>query len=140
MERRDLLFRAQDDRDHSRSHAPKILELVSQSVNNASTDLGFLFCLLRKPWSMIEDIGIDYAIMEKKAQNLVAVPFTSKWSDLGGWDAVWSEGNQDRAGNVLSDAAQLRCTIASCDPKATISKLLGWVLKILWLSQCPTRC
>ena len=43
---------------------------------------------------MLDDISIDYAIMEK-AQNLVAIPFKSKWSDLGGWDAVWSESNPD---------------------------------------------
>ena len=42
----------------------------------------------------LQDISIDYAIMEK-AQNLVAVPYNSKWSDLGGWDAVWSESNSD---------------------------------------------
>jgi len=57
-----------------------------------------------KPWSMLDDISIDYAIMEK-AQNLVAVPYTSKWCDLGGWDAVWAEGNKDDDGNVLSKSA-----------------------------------
>ena len=46
--------------------------------------------LSSQPWSELEDISIDYAIMEK-AKNLVAVPYASKWSDLGGWDAVWSE-------------------------------------------------
>ena len=53
---------------------------------------------------MLDDISIDYAIMEK-AQNLVAIPFKSKWSDLGGWDAVWSESNPDVAGNVTSITA-----------------------------------
>ena len=51
-------------------------------------------------------LGIDYAIMEK-AKNLVAVPYVSNWSDLGGWDAVWSEGKQDSSGNVKSDNAHL---------------------------------
>ena len=87
----------------SRPYAPQTLDLVSQAVNEASTDLGSLR-LASEPWSQLEDISIDYAIMEK-AQNLVAVPYASKWSDLGGWDAVWSESNPDTSGNVTSETA-----------------------------------
>ena len=65
-----------------RSYAPETLDLVSLAVDKASLDLGFLR-LSAEPWSKLEDISIDYAIMEK-AQNLVAVPYASKWSDLGG--------------------------------------------------------
>ena len=95
-----FLFRAQDMIDAFSTHKPETLDLVSRSVSAASTDLGFLR-LSAEPWSMLQDISIDYAIMEK-AQNLVAVPYASKWSDLGGWDAVWSESNPDQYGNVTS--------------------------------------
>lgn len=98
-----FLFRAQDMVDTFRAYAPETLDLVSQAVNEVSPDLGFLR-LAAEPWSKLKDISIDYAIMEK-AQNLVAVPYASKWSDLGGWDAVWSEGNADSSGNVLSETA-----------------------------------
>ena len=98
-----FLFRAQDMIDAFRAFAPETLELVSEAVNEASSDLGFLR-LAPEPWSELKDISIDYAIMEK-AQNLVAVPYASKWSDLGGWDAVWVEGKGDPAGNVTSDTA-----------------------------------
>ena len=37
------------------------------------------------------------------AKNLVAVPYALKWSDLGGWDAVWSESKPDALGNVTSE-------------------------------------
>ena len=74
-----------------------------KAVIEASADLGFLR-LASEPWSQLEDISIDYAIMEK-AQNLVAVPYASKWSDLGGWDAVWSESEPDTSGNVTSETA-----------------------------------
>lgn len=47
----------------------------------------------------------------EKAKNLVAVPYTSKWSDLGGWDALWMDGDKDRSGNVTTGAAHaLDCT------------------------------
>ncbi len=98
-----FLFHAQDMMDAFKAYAPETLDLVSKSINEASSDLGFLR-LAAEPWSEIEDISIDYAIMEK-AQNLVAVPYASKWSDLGGWDAVWSESEQDTSGNVTSETA-----------------------------------
>ena len=43
----------------------------------------------------------------EKAQNLVAVPYASKWSDLGGWDAVWLESESDASGNVISETAHV---------------------------------
>ena len=98
-----FLFRAQDMIDAFRTYAPETLELVSQAVNEASLDLGFLR-FTPEPWSKLKDISIDYAIMEK-TQNLVAVPYASKWSDLGGWDAVWAESSPDTLGNVTSETA-----------------------------------
>ena len=98
-----FLFQAKDMIDAFGAYAPKTLDLVSKSLNEASSDLGFLR-LAAEPWSKLEDISIDYAIMEK-AKNLVAVPYASKWSDLGGWDAVWSESRPDASGNVTSETA-----------------------------------
>ena len=100
-----FLFRVQDMVDNFRTYAPKTLDLVSRAVNEASQDLGFLR-FAAEPWSALEDISIDYAIMEK-AQNLVAVPYASKWSDLGGWDAVWFESEPDASGNVTSETAHV---------------------------------
>ena len=98
-----FLFRAGDMIDAFSAYAPETLELVTHAVNDASLDLGFVR-LSEKPWSRLEDISIDYAIMEK-APNLVAVPYRSKWSDLGGWDAVWSESDPDKSGNATSESA-----------------------------------
>ena len=98
-----FLFRAQDMIDAFKAFAPETLVFVSKAIDDASPDLGFLR-LAPEPWSMLEDISIDYAIMEK-AQNLVTVPYRSNWSDLGGWDAVWSEGTADQSGNVTSESA-----------------------------------
>ena len=98
-----FLFRAQEMIDAFEAYAPETLDLVLKAFNHSSPDLGFLR-LGEEPWSMLKDISIDYAIMEK-AQNLVAVPYTAKWSDLGGWDAVWAESNPDQLGNVTSKSA-----------------------------------
>ena len=61
-----------------------------------------VFRLNPQPWSKLENISIDYAIMEK-AQNLVAVRYSSKWTDLGDWDAVWLETEKDYKGNAVSE-------------------------------------
>ncbi len=104
-----FLFRARDMIDAFRDYAPETLDLVSQAVHAGSIDLGFLRLAL-EPWSKLQDISIDYAIMEK-ASNLVAVPYVSKWSDLGDWDSVWLESKSDSLGNVLSDRAHaIDCT------------------------------
>ncbi|MEE2999655.1 MAG: mannose-1-phosphate guanylyltransferase/mannose-6-phosphate isomerase [Pseudomonadota bacterium] len=119
-----FLFRAQDMLDAFRSYAPETLHLVSQALDGASTDLGFLR-LAPDPWSKLVDISIDYAIMEK-AQNLVAVPYASKWSDLGDWDAVWSESNPDWSGNVVSDTAHaINCTDCLLRSESSSQQVVG---------------
>ena len=119
-----FLFRAQDMLDAFRAYASETLDLVSQAVDEASPDLGFLR-LAAEPWSKIKDISIDFAIMEK-AQNLVAVPYTSKWSDLGGWDAVWSESNPDAAGNVTSETAHaIECSNSLLRSESSKQRVVG---------------
>lgn len=82
---------------------PEMLTLVREAVAGAEKDLGFSR-LAPRPWSGLEDISIDYAVMEK-ADNLTVVPYGGAWSDLGGWDAVWMESGPDAAGNACSDHA-----------------------------------
>ena len=119
-----FLFRASDMIDAFRDYAPKALELVMRAIGEASTDLGFLR-LAPGPWSELEDISIDYAIMEK-VKNLVAVPYTSKWSDLGGWDALWMDGDKDRSGNVTSEAAHaLDCSNSLLRSESGAQQLVG---------------
>ena len=119
-----FLFRAQDMIDAFSIYAPQTLDLVSKAVNEASSDLGFLR-LAPEPWSKIEDISIDYAIKEK-AQNLVVVPYASKWSDLGGWDAVWSESEPDDLGNVTSETAHaIECSNSLLRSESSGQQVVG---------------
>lgn len=89
-------------------HAPDVLEAVRPAVEAADVDLGFLR-LDADAWNKSPDISIDYAVMER-ASNLSVVPFSSSWSDLGGWDAVWSHAGPDAAGVTVSgDATAIEC-------------------------------
>ncbi|MDA7592279.1 mannose-1-phosphate guanylyltransferase/mannose-6-phosphate isomerase [Rhodobacteraceae bacterium] len=119
-----FLFRAQDMMDAFEVYDPETLDLVSKAVSDASHDLGFLR-LAAEPWSFLEDISIDFSIMEK-AQNLVAVPYNSKWSDLGGWDAVWSESDPDPSGNVTSKSAYaIECENSLLRSESTSQQIVG---------------
>ena len=86
-----------------RAYAPQLIEGVEAAVSEAKSDLGFTR-LAADPWQDVEDVSIDYAIMEQ-AENLAVMPFGAGWSDLGGWHAVWQESGPDDAGNVTSKGA-----------------------------------
>jgi mannose-1-phosphate guanylyltransferase/mannose-6-phosphate isomerase len=93
-----FLFTASAALKAFRAHAPDLIAPVTAAVEGAKADLGFIR-LAAEPWSQIEDISIDYAIMER-SDNLAVMPYTGRWSDLGGWEAVWLESGPDDAGNV----------------------------------------
>ena len=129
-------FRAKDMIDAFSAYALETLDLVSKAVDGASEDLGFLR-LAKEPWSKLEDISIDYAIMEK-AQNLVAVPFASKWSDLGGWDAVWSESKPDASGNVTSETAHaIGCSGSLLRSESSSQQVVGIGLNDIMVVAMP---
>jgi len=85
------------------AHAPGLVTPVKAAVEGMQADLSF-FRLSPEPWSNVEDISIDYAVMEQ-ADNLYVVPFDGAWSDLGGWDAVRRESQLDETGNALGGPA-----------------------------------
>ena len=95
-----------------RAHAPEYLDGVSAALDQARTDLGFLR-LAPAPWNALPDQSIDYAVMEK-ADNLAVVRFDGRWSDLGGWDAVWREAQPGGPAyrGVVTDA---QSTAIDCD-------------------------
>jgi len=98
-----FLFKASDILNAFESHAPALIPPVTDALDTGHLDLGF--CRLGpEAWAQAEDISVDYAVMEK-ASNLSVVPYDGGWSDLGGWDAVWREGERDAEGVGLSGAA-----------------------------------
>ena len=81
-------------------YAPETLAWVRRAHDMAETDLGFTR-LAPEHWSELEDISIDFAVMER-APNLSVMPYSGSWSDLGDWQSVWREGEPDGAGVVTS--------------------------------------
>ena len=81
-------------------YAAGTLDGVRSAYAAAKTDLGFTR-LAAEPWSELEDISIDYAVMER-APNLSVMPYNGSWSDLGDWQAMWREGDADSDGVVTN--------------------------------------
>ena len=131
-----FLFSARDMIDAFSIYAPDTLAFVSKAVDEASSDLGFLR-LAKEPWSNLQDISIDYAIMEK-SNNLIAVPYASKWSDLGGWDSVWSDSKSDALGNVTSETAHaIECSNSLLRSESIDQQVVGLGLNDIMVIAMP---
>ncbi len=98
-----FMFKANDILDSFELYGQDILLPVKKAVKKSKVDLGFVI-LENENWSNVPNISIDYAIMEK-LKNLIAIPFYSKWTDLGDWNAVHRESKQDKNGVSLSQNA-----------------------------------
>ena len=119
-----FLFKAEEMIQAFKRLEPSTLNLVKSAVSDAKVDLDFLR-LDPQAWSRLNSDSIDYAIMER-ADNLVAIPYSSKWSDVGGWDAVWSESQKDKNGNALSDGAHaLDCENSLLRSENSSQQLVG---------------
>ncbi len=85
------------------SSTPKACEAVTNAVNKAGRDLGFV-TLDPEAFGSAKAISIDYAVMEKTSRAAV-VPVSCGWSDVGSWHAVWELSDKDAQGNAAHGAA-----------------------------------
>lgn len=102
-----FLFRARDALAAFEAHAPEILTACRRAVAEGREDLGF-FRPGEAAYAESPSISLDYAVMERLASG-TAVPLTCGWNDLGSWEAVWRETEQDTAGNALAGALAIDC-------------------------------
>jgi mannose-1-phosphate guanylyltransferase/mannose-6-phosphate isomerase len=85
-------------------HAPNILEACEKSLSEAKQDLGFR--VLGTTYTDAPNISLDYAIAEK-ATDMVCVPLTTPWSDVGSWSALWNFMDKDARGNVACGEGEI---------------------------------
>jgi mannose-1-phosphate guanylyltransferase/mannose-6-phosphate isomerase len=92
-----FLFKAASMLELFQAHAPEILATCRQALNEATKDLGFR--QLGKSYQRAPSISLDYAIIEK-ANNIVCVPLSTSWSDVGSWSELWHFLEKDDRDNV----------------------------------------
>ena len=90
-------------------HAADMIEPAQAALDGAKQDLGFRRLDVAH-WEKIPKISIDYAIMEK-ANNLMVMPFSGGWSDLGDWEAMRRISDADSTGtSLVGPATAIECT------------------------------
>jgi len=82
-----FLFRADAFLAALETHAPEVGEAVRSGSDEA--------------FAALASSSIDRALLEK-SDRVAVVPGEMGWSDVGSWEALWSLGPRDAAGNVLS--------------------------------------
>jgi len=79
-------------------HCPEMKELMDELTEYATR--GEIFQGLEKTYPTLGKISIDYALMEK-ADNIVMACGTFAWDDVGSWPALESHFPKDDGGNTL---------------------------------------
>jgi mannose-1-phosphate guanylyltransferase / mannose-6-phosphate isomerase len=81
-----------------------IYDACSGAFNKGKTD-GLFFRLDESSFLNCPDDSIDYAVMEKLAQNndrnLAVIPVDVDWSDVGAWSSVWDINDKDNNNNSI---------------------------------------
>ena len=123
-----FMFRACDLLEAFEKYKKMMLLGVRKAVEGSVPDLGFLRLEVNS-WEDLENISLDYAIMEK-AENIVAVPFSAGWSDLGGWDAVLKGSKLDENGVAVSENAHsIDCQNSLLRSESASQQIVGLGLK-----------
>ncbi|MCF6328396.1 MAG: AGE family epimerase/isomerase [Henriciella sp.] len=96
-----FLFKASMMLTAFETHAPEILKIMRE-LHEASA--GKVWNLEPKRFGQVEDISIDYAIMERET-NIKVVPVDMGWSDVGDYQALWEMYADEPSANVLNGPA-----------------------------------
>jgi len=88
-----------------KAHAPGLYAGLVQLEHAAQTATGWAAAVAQL-YPTLHKISVDYALMEKST-NVVVVPATFDWDDVGAWPAVAKHFPQDDKGNVLRGSAMV---------------------------------
>lgn len=82
-----------------RKHEPAVRDAVERAYADGKTDAAG-FHPETNAWSASPSISIDNAVAER-TDRAATVPADMKWSDVGGWTALWEISPKDDGRNVL---------------------------------------
>lgn len=95
-----FVFSAKTYLDELTKFEPKMVARCAESLKQAVLDLDFVR-LDEETFSQVNDISIDYALMEK-TDKAWCVPLDAQWSDLGSWESIWENTEKDENGNAIN--------------------------------------
>lgn len=92
-----FLYSAKTMIEAFKTHQPALYEGLLAVMETRHSDLDFTR-LDADLFGKLENISIDYAVMEK-AENVACAPVAPEWDDLGSWSAIWTVLDKDEDGN-----------------------------------------
>ncbi len=97
--------------DEIRTHVPQVSAVLDEIAVAARASGGRMTdevnAVMRAAWPRLrENVTIDVGVLEK-AQNLVVIPISVGWNDIGSWSQVATLYPADAAGNVVIGLQQL---------------------------------
>jgi mannose-1-phosphate guanylyltransferase / mannose-6-phosphate isomerase len=114
-------FRAATLLEAAQKWAPTISASMKQCLSQSATVSDHNHQIVKldpQSFANVENISIDYAIMEK-AENVAVVPCNMGWSDIGSWNAINAMQASDEHGNRVVGEVMLHdvnnCYIQSQD-------------------------
>lgn len=82
-----------------RIHQPDIYALADKSLDEVIEN-----------FAKMPNISLDYAVVEKSSE-VVMLPLSAKWSDIGSWDGIYDLLDKDADGNAIKgDCIPIACT------------------------------
>ncbi len=94
-----FLMRADKWLQEIEQYRPDILAACRTSMDAGKQDTDF-FRVNKDAFLACPGDSIDYAVMEKTA-DVVVIPISAGWSDVGSWPALWNVCPRDEQGNVI---------------------------------------
>jgi len=91
-------------RNALRQHVPHLCDMSERLEKSAGTSR--FAAVLKREYSRLDKISIDYAVMEK-ARNILMIPGDFGWDDVGSWAAVGNHFNEDASGNAVVGALEV---------------------------------
>jgi mannose-1-phosphate guanylyltransferase len=88
-----------------KAHASELYTGLAK-LGTAANSAGGWSAALKEVYPTLQRISVDYALMEKST-NVVVVPATFDWDDVGAWPAIAKHLTPDAAGNVLRGLAMV---------------------------------
>lgn len=80
---------------------PSIYHLFNNGYDFLNTADETIFC--KENYALADSISIDYAVLEP-SDNVVVLPISFDWNDLGTWGALYEELEKDKHNNAVVNA------------------------------------
>ncbi len=97
--------------DELQTHRPELADAVAHTweAARAEQEQSRMMELPAEQFEQVEDISIDYAVMER-SDKLVVLPTRASWNDIGSWSSMAALSPADPNGNrVRGDAVVIDC-------------------------------